>query len=137
VVLENGMGASKKNSRPSVRINTTHILLETHLRELGLIFVPEYRFDPKRQWKADYLIDGMLWDGQRILVEIEGGTGYFLNPRGGVTRGGRHSRKKGYEEDCRKYNSAQALGYKVFRFTTGQVNCGEAKAFLKENGISI
>ena len=106
----------------------TSILMGVFLDELDLKFEREYRFNESRQWKADFFVRS-----HNLLIEIEGGTGYFLNPRGGVTKGGRHSRQKGYEDDCRKYNTAQLVGqFRVIRFTTGMVLSGEAKEFLRE-----
>ena len=57
-----------------------------------------------------------------IVVEVEGGT----------WAKGRHTRGKGFENDCRKYNSAALLGYRVLRFTTNMVNSGEALKVIKE-----
>jgi len=62
----------------------------------------EYKFHPKRKWPADF-----CWPDKKIIVECEGGT----------WSGGRHVRGKGYSNDCKKYNAAQTLGYKVFRAT--------------------
>ena len=113
------------------RINQADILLRTFMGELGLEYVPEYRFDPERQWKADFYLPD-----HNVLLEIEGGTGYFKNPKGQVIRGGRHSRQKGYEDDCIKYNTAQLKhGFQVIRFTTGMVLSGAAKEFLAQNLI--
>lgn len=78
--------------------------------------VREYRFArPLRQWRFDF-----AWPDERIAVEIEG-----------VSRGGdsRHQRVAGYAEDCRKYNTALALGWVVYRFTQRQVSSGEAIEF--------
>jgi hypothetical protein len=62
----------------------------------------EYRFHRVRKWKADYRIG-------KVLIELEGG----------IFSQGRHTRAKGYQEDCIKYNAATALGYRVFRLATG------------------
>ncbi len=111
------------------RINQADILLRTYLDELELKWFPEYRFVDTRRWKADFYLPE-----HNVLLEIEGGTGYFLNPKGKTIRGGRHSRQKGYEDDCRKYNAAQLVGgFRVVRFTTGMVLSGEAKQFLSDN----
>jgi len=50
---------------------------------------------------------------------------------GGVYSGGRHTRGKGYEEDCRKYSEAAVLGWRVIRTTTEMVATGEARALLE------
>ena len=103
-----------------------HILLEKHLNELGLKWEREFKFCSDRKWRADYLLCWPADEGQRIatdaLIEIEGS----------VYTQGRHTRGAGYEKDLEKYNYASALGYKVFRFSTGQVLRGEAREFLKQ-----
>jgi very-short-patch-repair endonuclease len=63
---------------------------------------PEFRFHPKRRWRFDF-----AWPAEKIAVECEGGT----------WSGGRHTRGKGYEGDCEKYNEAVILGWRVLRFT--------------------
>ena len=63
----------------------------------------EYRFDPPRRWRFDLANPEFM-----VAVEIEGGT----------WTGGRHVRGDGYARDCRKYNRAAALGWRVFRLTT-------------------
>lgn len=98
-----------------------NILLERHLKELGLEFLPEYRFHPDRRWRSDYMLTSRLLNGQVVLLEIEGS----------VYARGRHTRGKGYENDMRKYNAAQAGGYYVLRFSTSMVLRGEAREFLR------
>lgn len=84
-----------------------HALLLMQIRERGLPSAwPEFRFAPPRRWRFD-----ICWPSRLLAVEIEGGTWTY----------GRHTRGKGYEEDCRKYNAAALLGYQVFRFTTAMV----------------
>ena len=64
---------------------------------------PEYRFHPTRKWRFDFAhVETM------ICIELEGG----------VWSGGRHVRGQGFISDCEKYNAAQLLGWRVFRFTT-------------------
>ncbi len=84
--------------------------LELQLRVSKIEFEREFRFDPNRQWSADFKIKGY-----RILVEVEGGT----------RSNGRHSRHEGFQEDCKKYNSANRLGYHVLRGTTEMVKKGD------------
>lgn len=55
-----------------------------------------------RDWAFDF-----AWPELKLAVEIEGG----------IWSGGRHTRGKGFDEDCRKYNSAVKLGWRVYRFT--------------------
>lgn len=86
-------------------------LLATHLRACKIDFEQEYKFHPKRKWRADFLITGT-----KILVEVEGG----------IWSGGRHTRGKGYIGDMEKYNEAAMMGFTVLRFSTEQVKAGVA-----------
>lgn len=94
---------------------------ETFALHCGIYKIPYEReacLIPGRKWRVDFLIDQPLEcaDGSRIVVEIEGGTWMM----------GRHQRGQGYENDARKYNALTLAGYRVFRFTTGMVQSGEA-----------
>ncbi len=86
-------------------------ILANQLRDLKISFEQEYKFHPKRKWRADFLIVG-----KKILVEVEGG----------VWSGGRHTRGKGYIGDMEKYNAAVVMGFQVLRFSTEQVKTGLA-----------
>ena len=85
--------------------------LATQLKALKIEFEQEFKFHPKRKWRADFHLVG-----KRILVEVEGG----------IWSGGRHTRGKGYIGDMEKYNSATMMGYQVIRFSTEQVKSGLA-----------
>ncbi|PNH14180.1 endonuclease domain-containing protein [Acinetobacter baumannii] len=87
------------------------MVLATHLRACKISFEQEYKFHPKRKWRADFLITGT-----KILVEVEGG----------IWIGGRHTRGKGYLGDMEKYNEAAMMGFTVLRFSTEQVKAGVA-----------
>jgi len=66
-------------------------------------FIAEHRFHPKRKWPFDRA------DVKRkIAVEFEGG----------VWIRGRHTRGQGFINDCEKYNTATAMGWRVFRLAT-------------------
>ncbi|MDC4422540.1 endonuclease domain-containing protein [Acinetobacter baumannii] len=91
--------------------NEGEMVLATHLRACKIGFEQEYKFHPKRKWRADFLITG-----KKILVEVEGG----------IWSGGRHTRGKGYIGDMEKYNSAAVMGFTVLRFSTEQVKSGLA-----------
>ncbi|MDS7935650.1 DUF559 domain-containing protein [Acinetobacter sp. V91_7] len=86
-------------------------VLATHLRACRIDFEQEYKFHPKRKWRADFLITGT-----KILIEVEGG----------IWSGGRHTRGKGYLGDMEKYNEAAMMGFIVLRFSTEQVKSGVA-----------
>ena len=75
----------------------------------------EYRFarkpDPpvlrrRRRWRFDF-----AWPAGRVAVEVEGA----------VFARGRHTRGKGFTEDCWKYDTAEALGWSVLRVTAGML----------------
>lgn len=87
------------------------IELIRHLHAHKIAYQTEFKFCQHRRWKSDFRILGTS-----ILVEVEGGT----------WSGGRHTRGKGYEQDCEKYSWAAANGWIVLRYTTQQVNSGFA-----------
>lgn len=62
----------------------------------------EFQFCPERQWRADYRVGN-------VLIELEGG----------AYSSGRHTRGKGFIEDCFKYNMATLMGYRLIRIGTG------------------
>jgi very-short-patch-repair endonuclease len=73
----------------------------------------EYQFHPTRKWRFDYaFVSAQIKAG----FEIEGGT----------FKGGRHTRGKGYAQDCQKYNQAQLLGFQVYRFTADMLESDPA-----------
>jgi hypothetical protein len=91
--------------------------LLTHIRQVGLPEPQmEIAFHPTRKWRFD-----LAYPERMIAVEVEGS----------VYARGRHTRGQGYEGDCEKYNEAQLLGWKVYRFSTGQVTSGWAIGFLE------
>jgi len=77
--------------------------------------VREWRFHPVRRWRFDF-----AWPDKMVAVECEGG----------IWTGGRHVRGQGFEEDCRKYNAAAVLGWKVLRVTGGMLD-RDALGFLE------
>lgn len=76
----------------------------------------EMRFNDARGWLFDF-----AWPAPQIALEIEGG----------VWVKGRHSRPKGFEEDCCKYAEAALAGWTVLRVTGGMVKDGRALAFAQ------
>lgn len=107
----------KSNLKRSTRVKSQRAesigesTLANQLRVLKIGFEQEYKFHPKRKWRADFHIVG-----KNILVEVEGG----------VWSGGRHTRGKGYIGDMEKYNAAVVLGFQILRFSTEQVKSGLA-----------
>ena len=107
----------KSNLKRSTRVKTQRAesigesTLANQLRVLKISFEQEYKFHPKRKWRADFHIVGKM-----ILVEVEGG----------IWSNGRHTRGKGYIGDMEKYNAAVVMGYQVLRFSTDQVKSGLA-----------
>ena len=72
--------------------------LAAALDDLGLAYEREFKFCPTRRWRADYRV-------RDLLVEVEGR--------------GRHQTYVGYRNDCEKYNTAVAQGWRVVRFPAG------------------
>ena len=94
------------------------MILTAELKRTGLpVPAEEYKFHPTRRWRFDF-----AWPELMIAVEVEGG----------VYSNGRHSRGKGFTEDCVKYNAAATLGWRVLRFTTEQVTQNKAVGVIKE-----
>lgn len=91
--------------------------LRLHLRALEFPeWVEEYRFHPTRKWRFDF-----AWPEQRLACEVEGG----------VWSGGRHTRGKGFSNDCEKYNEAAVDGWTVIRVTAEQIESGQATDWLR------
>ena len=101
--------------------NEAELVLETHLKELGLPFEREFKFDIHRKWRADFFVPhGSLI--HHVLIEIEGA----------VWTEGRHTRGSGFIADLEKYNTAAMLGYRLLRFSTQHVLEGQAREFIKK-----
>lgn len=64
-----------------------------------------------KNWRFDF-----AWPDHRFACEVEGGTWI----------GGRHSRGKGFQEDCLKYHHAMRLGWTVYRCDSSLVSNGRA-----------
>ncbi len=91
--------------------STLEILFHNQLKKGQLpIAWHEFVFAEGHKWRFDF-----AWPEKRLAVEIEGGT---------YTRG-RHQRPVGFADDCRKYNHAALLGWRVLRFTGDMVRSGE------------
>lgn len=77
--------------------------------------IAEHKFHPARRWRFDWALPD-----QMLAFEFDGG----------VWTGGRHVTGSGFSGDCEKLNTAQLMGWKVFRFTTAHVT-GHAKEILE------
>ena len=75
------------------------------------LWTPEVRFTTNRNWSLDYANDT-----NRIAIEVEGVT----------YQGGRHQKKKTFEEDCKKYATAEIAGWHVLRITYPMLKSGLA-----------
>lgn len=105
------------NASKSIGMKDMKTNLESLIQIAGLpVPVVEYRFDLIRKWRFDF-----AWPEFKTAVEQEGGT--FVN--------GRHNRPRGYSSDCEKYNCAQMLGWRVFRFTADMIADGRALECLQ------
>lgn len=82
------------------------------IRVAGLpIPIREYRFCMTRKYRADF-----AWPAEMLIVECEGGT----------WSRGRHVTGAGFSADCEKYNLAALLGFRILRFTSKEIQNGEA-----------
>ena len=96
--------------------------LALHIKAAGLPEPErEFRFHPSRKYRFDF-----AWPDLMLAVETEGGT----------WTAGRHTRGKGFESDCRKYNQASLAGWVLLRFTGDMIRSGEALAHI-EQAISL
>lgn len=107
---------AKKSSEPK-QPSIGEAAMMLHFRAHKIAYKYEFKFCPHRRWKSDFRILGT-----NILVEVEGGT----------WSGGRHTRGKGYADDCEKYSWAAANGWTVLRYTTQQVTSGTAATGVLE-----
>lgn len=98
-----------------------NLLLEKHLEELGLKFEKEFAFAPPRKWRFDYRLESR--HGLFNAIEIDGG----------IYTQGRHNRGVGFQNDLIKMREAAVRGWRVFRFSTGEVLDGTARKFIQQH----
>lgn len=91
------------------------LLMEQLLKEADVPFAREHKFHMERKWRFDFVLLPLT---RKIAIEVEGG----------VFNQGRHTRGKGFENDLMKYNAAVMDGWRVLRYSTGQVH----KAHVEE-----
>jgi len=85
------------------------LLMEQLLKDADIPFAREYKFHESRRWRFDFVL---LPLEKKIAIEVEGG----------VFNRGRHTRGQGYQNDLIKYNQAVMDGWRVLRYSTGQVH---------------
>lgn len=107
----------KKSGVGSTKGSEGEQTLSLHLKASKIAFEREFRFYEGRRWRADFKIVDYP-----ILIEVEGG----------VWSNGRHTRGKGFEGDCEKYNQAAILGYHVLKGSTAQVKSGKLLEDIKQ-----
>lgn len=87
----------------------------------------EYEFAEGRKFHADFALPLV-----KVLVEVEGGIFPFRDEQEKKRAFGAHRGIKRMLSDMEKYNLAQSLGFRVYRFTPEQVKNGDAMDFLKK-----
>jgi len=88
-------------------------LLAQHLKELGFAHIEfEYAFCEGRRWRADIAIPA-----HKLMIEIDG----FHQGKHGA----------GWGKDNEKQNVAQAMGWRILRFTNRDIERGYAKEWIR------
>lgn len=75
-----------------------------------------------RDWRFDF-----AWPDRKLAIEVEGG----------IWAEGRHTRARGFTDDCIKYNEAQLLGWRILRVTAKMVRSGEALRLIERASSPI
>ena len=97
------VGKKKGNKSTKIRTEAPEVLeMETWLKYSNIEYIKEYKFHPKRKWRADIAIPSKM-----VLIEWDG----IMSEKS------RHTSVTGFSEDCNKMNAAQLLGWKVLRYT--------------------
>ncbi len=81
----------------------------------------EFRFHPKRLWRADY-----AWPDRMLLIERHGGL--FMTGRAGMA----HAMPTSIRRDWEKANAAQLLGYVILQFESKSLDSGAALETIKQ-----
>jgi very-short-patch-repair endonuclease len=109
-----------KKAEAKAKREALELTFKQQLRAIGLVewFKCEYEFHPKRKWRFDFASPAM-----KLAIEVEGGTTYGNS---------RHSYGKGFDDDAEKYNTASALGWTLFRFSSNMIKSGKAIMFVED-----
>ena len=86
-------------------------LMAIYLQELEKPFIREYRFHHVRNWLFDF-----AHPETKTAIEVDGWG---------------HRTKQRMQEDNEKINTAQSMGWKVYRFTTTEITRGNVKPALQ------
>ena len=78
----------------------------------------EHKFHELRKWRFDF-----AWPDKQLAIEVEGGTKYGNS---------RHSKGAGFDNDAEKYNTASAMGWTLFRFSSDMIKSGKAIMFVQD-----
>jgi very-short-patch-repair endonuclease len=118
-----------------MKFNEGQACMEGILRDLGVVFCTQFKFNAERNWKADFHLCE-----SNTLLEVDGQ--FQGKHRSGIWTAKERARrlKRGLdlttplELDYLRSNAAQMQGYKMLKFSTAQVKDGRAKAWLREAG---
>lgn len=95
------------------KLTPAQLLLRTHLAELGISTITEYKFHLERKWRLD-----LYCTLHRLGFECNG---HFRGKHGA-----------GWSSDAEKLNTAQMMGIRVLVFSNRDVLSGKAKAFIEQ-----
>jgi very-short-patch-repair endonuclease len=101
--------------------------LAVQLEQAGIPFEAEYRFHPRRRWRADFAIEV-----RRAVSDVALAAPLLIEIDGGAFIGGRHSRGQGVANDAEKQSAAAILGYRVIRATPAQVADGSCLSWIQQ-----
>jgi len=91
--------------------------LAFQIKCIGLpIPTEEHKFLEKRRFRFDF-----AWIDRKIACECDG-----------MPFGGRHTKGKGFINDCEKFNLATLAGWRILRFVPDTIKDGSAIAMLEE-----
>lgn len=111
------IAAPKKPAKIAYPVYSPMNELCDQLHALGLpIPMREFRFHPKRRWRAD-----ACWPEYMLMLEIDGG----------VWTQGRHTRGAGFIRDQEKRNEATLMGFRVLNCVPQDVKAGRALKLIE------
>lgn len=90
------------------KVNLTAVAFRLYCKDAGVPL-------PTAEYSFAKTTHGRMWRFDFAWPHKDATGGIALECDGGVHSGGRHVRGKGFEEDQKKLNAAQSLGWVVFR----------------------